>query len=253
MFTEAAFTMDLSQSELERYNRQTLIDSWGAEGQKKLKGSKVAIVGVGGLGCISSMYLAAAGVGEIVLIDKDKTSLSDLNRQTLYTQKDIGHFKAETAQNRIRGLNPEVKVVTVMKELTESMAPNIIGDANVVVDGLDNWKTRFILNDCCVRKRIPFVHAGVSEFYGQITTIMPRKGPCLRCIFPREPPEAGVIPVFGATPAALASLQVMEVIKLLTGIGKPLVGRMLFLDGEEMTVETAEIKRNPDCPVCGEP
>jgi molybdopterin/thiamine biosynthesis adenylyltransferase len=248
---EGVLLIDLSRSELERYSRQMLIDGWGPEGQNKLKSSKVAVVGVGGLGCISSTYLAAAGVGEIVIIDKDKTNLSDLNRQTLYSQKDIGQFKAETARKRIKSLNPKVKVQISLGELTENTAPEIIGDVNVVVDGLDNWKTRFILNNYCVQKRIPFIHAGVSEFYGQITTIMPRKGPCLRCIFPREPHETGVIPVFGATPAVIASLQVMEVIKLLIGIGRPLVGRMLFLDGEEMVIETAEIKRNPECPICG--
>jgi molybdopterin/thiamine biosynthesis adenylyltransferase len=242
--------MRLSQSELERYNRQMLIDGWGTEGQTKLKNSSVAVVGVGGLGCVSSTYLAAAGVGKLILVDKDKTSMSDLNRQVLYTQNDIGQFKAEIAKKRLEDLNPKVKVAAVLEEVSEDNVSNIIGNVDAVVDGLDNWKTRFTINDYCVKNRVPFVHAGVSQFYGQITTVMPGKGPCLRCIFPKEPSETRTNPIFGGTPSALASLQVMEVIKCLTGIGKPLVGRMLFIDGEEMTIETAEIKKNPNCPTC---
>jgi len=227
-----------------------LINGWGTEGQKKLKNSTVAVAGIGGLGCVSSMYLAAAGVGKLVLIDKDKTSLNNLNRQVLYSQNDIGRYKVETARERLRALNPEVEIAMVPDEITVDNIPRIVGKVNVVVDGLDNWKTRFVVNDYCVKNRIPFVHAGVSQFYGQITTVMPCKGPCLRCIFPKEPAETKVNPIFGGTPSALASFQVMEVAKYLTGIGKPLVGRMLFIDGEEMTIETAEIKKNPNCPVC---
>ncbi len=242
--------MCLSQSELTRYNRQILIKGWGIEGQKKLKASKVAVVGLGGLGCLSSLYLAAAGAGSLTLIDREESSLSDLNRQILFTQVDLGQLKAEAAKKRLEALNPEIKVKAVIGEVTEETASGIIGDVDVVVDGLDNWQTRFVVNDYCVEKNIPFVHAGVSEFYGQLTTIVPGKGPCLRCIFPKEPPKVDVIPVFGATPALLASLQVMEAIKLITGIGRPLVRRMLFMDGEEMTIEAAEIERNPNCGVC---
>jgi molybdopterin/thiamine biosynthesis adenylyltransferase len=242
--------MELSQSELERYNRQIIIDGWGKEGQTKLKKSSVAVVGVGGLGCVSSTYLVAAGVGKLILIDNDRTSLSDLNRQVLYTLKDIGQFKAETAKKRLVTLNPEIKVETVLEEVLGDNVSKIIGNVDAVVDGLDNWKTRFIINDFCVKNRVPLIHAGVSQFYGQIITVMPGKGPCLRCIFPKEPSETRTNPIFGGTPSALASLQVIEVIKCLTGIGKPLVGRMLFIDGEEMTIETAEIKKNPNCPAC---
>ena len=242
--------MELSQSELERYNRQIIIDGWGKEGQTKLKKSSVAVVGVGGLGCVSSTYLVAAGVGKLILIDNDKTSLSDLNRQVLYTLKDIGQFKAETAKKRLVTLNPEIKVETVLEEVSGDNISKIIGNVDAVVDGLDNWKTRFIINDFCVKNRVPLFHAGVSQFYGQIITVMPGKGPCLRCIFPKEPSETKINPIFGGIPSALASLQVIEVIKCLTGIGKPLVGRMLFIDGEEMTIETAEIKKNPNCPAC---
>lgn len=243
--------MGLSQAELDRYDRQMLIEGWGLDGQRKLKASKVAVVGIGGLGCLSSLNLAAAGVGRITLIDKDKPSLTDLNRQILYSHRDLGNFKAEVAKKKLETFNPEVRVEALIQEVTEDTLSDILRDSNVVVDGLDNWRTRFLVNDYCVRKGTPFVHAGVSEFYGQLTTIAPRRGPCLRCIFPKEPAEVKVVPVFGATPAVLASLQAIEVVKLITGLGKPLIGRMLFLDGEEMAFETAEIRRNPGCPVCG--
>mgnify|MGYP000409701266 CR=1 FL=1 len=240
-----------SKSRLERYSRQLSIKGWGEKGQKRLKESKVMVAGVGGLGSVSSLYLAAAGVGKLVLIDKDRVSLSDLNRQILYSEGDIGLSKVDAAKRRIESLNSEVEVEAVMREIEKENIRAFIRDVDVVVDGLDNWSTRFILNDCCVENLIPFIHAGVSEFYGQITTVIPRKGPCLRCIFPEKPRELKVIPIFGATPGVLASLQVMEAVKIITGIGKPLVGRMLLLDGEEMTCEETEIKRNPNCPICG--
>ncbi|MBS7656569.1 HesA/MoeB/ThiF family protein [Candidatus Bathyarchaeota archaeon] len=242
--------MSLSQQELERYSRQIIMNGWGTEGQRKLKNSAAAVVGVGGLGSISSTLLAAAGVGKLVLIDQDKLCLSDLNRQILYSTKDIGQFKVEIAKERLTALNPEVEILAVNKEITVDNVSRVIGKVNIVVDGLDNWKTRFTVNDYCVKSRIPFVHAGVSQFYGQITTVMPSKGPCLRCVFPKEPTETKVNPIFSGTPSALASLQVMEAIKCLTGIGKPLIGRMLFIDGEEMTIETAEITKNQNCPTC---
>ncbi|RJS93450.1 HesA/MoeB/ThiF family protein [Candidatus Bathyarchaeota archaeon] len=241
----------LSRSELERYDRQISIRGWGVEGQKKIKSSRVIVVGVGGLGTVSSLYLAAAGVGELILIDSDKVSLSDLNRQILYSEDVLGLSKVDVAKTKIQSLNSEVKVEAIMRKVTKENVNNLIKDADVVVDGLDNWSTRFIVNSRCVEKEIPFVHAGVSEFYGQITTVMPREGPCLRCIFPEKPRQMKKIPILGATPGLLASMQVMEVIKILTGIGKPLIGRLLFIDGEGMICEEAEIKRNPNCPVCG--
>jgi len=242
--------MSLSRSELDRYNRQIRIHGWGTTGQRKLKASKVVVVGVGGLGCLSSLYLVAAGIGTLYLVDKEKISLSDLNRQILYCKSDLKKQKADTARKKLETLNPATKVEVLQEEVTEIRVSAVMEDADVVVDGLDNWRTRFIVNEHCVRKGIPFVHAGVSQFYGQITTVIPGKGPCLRCIFSKEPLETKIVPVFGATPAVMASLQVMEVIKLITRIGRPLVGRMLFLDGEEMSFEILEIERNPYCPVC---
>jgi molybdopterin/thiamine biosynthesis adenylyltransferase len=243
--------MSLSPSELERYNRQMLIPGLGLEGQRKLKAAKVAVVGVGGLGCSTSLCLAAAGIGKIVLVDKGKFKLNNLNRQILGWRRDIGKFKAEVAKEKLEALNPEIEIEAVATEITEENTHNVIGDVDVVVDGQDNWKTRFIINEHCVKHNIPFAHAGVSALHGQMTTIVPGKGPCLRCIFPKDPPEVEKIPVLGATPALFASLQAMETVKLVTGIGKPLVGRMLFANGEEMVFETVEVKRNMECPVCG--
>jgi len=243
--------MSLSRTELERYDRQLSIRGWGVNGQKKLKASKVIVAGVGGLGSISSIYLAAVGVGRLVLIDNDKVSLSDLNRQILYSEETLGLSKVDVAKMRIKSLNSEVEVESIRRQITEGNIHNLIKDADAVVDGLDNWSTRFVINNYCVEKSIPFIHAGVSEFYGQITTVMPGEGPCLRCIFPDKPYETENIPIFGAVPGILASMQVVEVIKIITRIGRPLIGRMLFLDGEEMRCEEIEIKRNPDCPVCG--
>lgn len=243
--------MSLSPSELERYGRQIQISGWGIEGQEKLKAAKVAVIGIGGLGCPTSIYLTAVGVGKIILIDNEKFELNNLNRQILGWQRDIGKSKAKVAKEKLEALNSEIEVEAVVAEITRDNVHNLIGDVDVIVDGQDNWKTRFILNEYCVTRGIPFVHAGVSAMHGQMTTIVPGKGPCLRCIFPKDPPEVEEIPVLGATPALFASLQVMEAIKLVTGIGRLLVGRMLFASGEEMAFETVEVKRNIKCPVCG--
>jgi len=243
--------MTLTPSELERYERQMLIPGWGLDGQKKLKAAKVAVAGIGGLGCPASIYLTAVGIGKIILIDKEKFELNNLNRQVLGWQNDIGKFKAEAAKEKLEELNSEIEIEAVVAEISKENARNVIGDVDVVVDGQDNWKTRFIINEYCVTNKIPFIHAGVSSLHGQMTTILPGKGPCLRCIFPKEPPEVEKIPVLGATPALLASLQVMETVKLVTKIGKPLVGRILFVNGEEMVFETVTVKRNVECPVCG--
>lgn len=180
--------MSLTPSELERYERQMLIPGWGLDGQKKLKAAKVAVAGIGGLGCPASIYLTAVGIGKIILIDKEKFELNNLNRQVLGWQNDIGKFKAEPAKEKLEELNSEIEVEAVVAEITKDNARNTIGDVDVVVDGQDNWKTRFIINEYCVTNKIPFIHAGVSSLHGQMTTILPGKGPCLRCIFPKEPP-----------------------------------------------------------------
>ncbi|MEM2238888.1 MAG: HesA/MoeB/ThiF family protein [Candidatus Bathyarchaeia archaeon] len=243
--------MTLSAYELERYDRQIRIPDFGLEGQIRLRNSKVAVVGIGGLGCLASIYLAAAGVGKLILIDKERFELNNLNRQILGYPSDLGKLKVEVAKIKLEEFNPNVEVEALPVELSEKNIADTIGHVDVVVDCLDNWRTRFLINDYCVSENICFVHAAVSELYGQITTIMPRKGPCLRCVLYRIPTvETEVIPILGAVPATLASLEVLETIKLLTGIGEPLVGRMLFIDLRRMSFDTIQLSRRNDCPTC---
>ncbi len=242
--------MMLSEKELERYDRQIMIPGIGVEGQERLKSTTVAVVGVGGLGCPASLYLAAAGFGRIILIDEGRFELSNLNRQIHGWQRDIGRLKAEAAKEKLTALNPDVEVETQTIKLTEENVDEALGEADIVVDGLDNWRARFLVNEHCVQHRKPFIHAGVRGLYGQMTTIKPGEGPCLRCILPQNPPEAERFPVLGATPALFAALQVIEAVKLVTGLGKPLVGRLLLINGEEMRFEIIEVKRNPNCPIC---
>lgn len=240
----------LSQSEGERYNRQMLIPNWGEEGQKRLKSAKVVVVGTGGLGCPASIYLAAAGVGNLVIIDKDKFELSNLNRQILGWQKDIGRLKVAAATEKLKALNPDVAITPLSIELSEDNVNEFIENSDVVLDALDNWKTRFVLNRGCIDNGIPLVHAGIFGLYGQIMTIIPGKGPCLRCLLPEIPKEISQFPVIGATPALFATLQVMETLKLIVGFGENLTGKMLLFDGERMNFSIINTERRPQCPVC---
>jgi len=240
----------LSKSELERYNRQMLIPGWGKKGQKRIKSAKVVVTGAGGLGCPASIYLAAAGVGRLVLIDRERFELSNLNRQILGWQKDIGRPKAEAAVEKLKALNPDIKVEGMIVEITKENVHQLLEGADIVVDAMDNWKTRFIINEGCVDNRIPFVHAGIFGFYGQITTIIPGEGPCLRCILPETPSDISRFPVPGVTPALFASLQAMETLKLITGLGETLKGRMLLFDGERVSFTIMKVERNPECPIC---
>lgn len=235
---------------MERYSRQVLIPGFGEEGQRRLRRASAVVVGLGGLGSPSSLYLAAAGVGRITLVDSEEVEESNLNRQILHWTRDVGRPKGESAAEKLRELNPEVRVEVVGERLTEGNAGRIL-KGDVVVDGLDNYETRYLVNSHCVRKGIPFVHAAVEGLTGQLLTVVPGKGPCLRCVIPEPPPPKPLFPVLGATPGVMGCLQAMEAIKLLTGLGKPLVGRLLLFEGRTMTFEEAEVRRNPGCPVCG--
>ncbi len=240
----------LSRSELERYDRQMLIPSWGLDGQKRLKSAKVVVTGAGGLGCPASLYLAAAGVGELVVIDREEFELSNLNRQILGWDNDIGRPKVEAVAEKLRALNPEVEVKPLLVEITEENIHELVQNASVVVDAMDNWRTRFIINKGCVEGGIPLVHAGISGLYGQIMTIIPGKGPCLRCLIPETPREVPRFPVLGATPGLFATLQVMETLKLIVGFGETLTGRMLLFDGDSMSFTIINVEKRPGCPVC---
>ncbi|RLI09342.1 adenylyltransferase [Candidatus Bathyarchaeota archaeon] len=241
----------LSDEEVLRYDRQIRVRGFGLEGQGKLRKATVVVVGVGGLGCPAATYLVAAGVGRMRLVDGGEIALTDLNRQFLYSREDVGKPKVEVAAERLGELNPYVEVEPIGEELDERNVGDLLEGADLVVDGLDNWRTRFLVNEACVREGIPFIHAGVRGFYGQMTTIVPGEGPCLRCILKATPPEEDVIPVLGPTPAVLGSLQALEAIKLITGLGEPLVGRLLIFDGLHMKLEEIYVSRDRRCPVCG--
>lgn len=241
----------LTETDLIRYGRQISYPGFGMEGQRKLKESHVVVAGVGGLGCSAAMYLACAGVGHITLVDCDLVELSNLNRQILYLDEDIGGKKPLLAAQKIAKLNPSVKVKPVFEKITADNVRAIIRGANTVIDGTDNFETRFILNSACVAERIPFVHAGVHGLLGEITTIVPGKTPCLACIFPGVPKKPKEIPIFGVTPALIATLQVMETIKLLAGFGDLLAGTMLYVHGDRVEFTFIKLTRKPDCSVCG--
>ncbi len=241
----------LTESDLVRYGRQILYPSFGEEGQRKLKQSHVVVAGLGGLGTAASVYLACAGIGHITIVDCDFVELSNLNRQILHWEQDIGEKKPLSAAQKLTRLNPSIEVTPLFERITEDNARDIIKGAHTVIDGMDNFETRFILNSACVGEGIPFIHAGINGLLGEITTIIPGKTPCFACIFPQSPGEGGTIPVFGVTPALVAILQVTEVIKLLAGFGDLLTGKMLYFNGETMEFTFLDLIRSPDCGVCG--
>jgi adenylyltransferase/sulfurtransferase len=239
-----------SGTELIRYQRHLGLAGFGPEAQAKLRASSVLVVGAGGLGCPALLYLAAAGVGRLVVIDPDRVELSNLQRQVLFTTEDIGHPKAEVAARRLRLLNPEITIGAIVNRLDQANALALVRAADVVVDGSDNFATRYLVNDACVLADRPFVHAAVQGFEGQASVFNWRGGPTYRCLFPTPPPpgaapscaEAGVL---GVLPGLLGTIQATEVIKLLTGIGEPLSGRVLLWDAWSLAVRTITLAADP--------
>jgi len=240
----------LSEPEVIRYNRQMMVAGWGEEGQEKLKESTVFIAGMGGLGCPVSIYLAVAGVGHMRICDADRIELSNLNRQIHYSEEEVGRFKAESAEVRLRGTNPEIDIVSSTDLIDAENIGEIAGEADLVIDCLDNFETRYLLNGYCIEKGIPLVHGAVWGLSGQVTFLRPPATPCLQCIFP-EPPPKSVFPVVGATPGLTGCLQAMEGLKYLTGVGRNVENRLLMFDGEEMDWRSFKVRRRPDCSVCG--
>lgn len=243
--------MSFSPDELRRYDRQIRISGFGKNGQLKLKKARVTVVGAGGLGCPASLYLVAAGIGTVLVVDQETVELSNLNRQILHWSSDIGRSKTVSMVDKLRQLNPEVTSDSVRMRVTPDNARQLVKGCSAVVDALDNWHTRFLLNKMCVEEKVPFVHAGVFGLYGQITTILPGEGPCLQCILPEVPSEEKKFPVLGVTAGTLGLLEAMETIKLITGLGEPLVGRLLHFDGETMRFQEISLERRATCPVCG--
>ncbi|MCX8175895.1 MAG: HesA/MoeB/ThiF family protein [Candidatus Bathyarchaeota archaeon] len=241
----------LTQKEFKRYDRQIRIENFGVKAQEKLKEAKVVIAGVGGLGCTASTYLAVAGVGEIVLVDREKVEFSNLNRQVLHWEKDVGKFKVYSAAKKLRKLNSNVKVRELVGEINNKNVYRFIKNADVVVDGLDNFKTRFLLNKACMELGIPFVHAAIHGLIGELMTIIPGKGPCYQCYIVKELKEIKPTPALGATAGVIGCLEAIEVIKLMAEVGEPLVGKLLLFNGGTMEFTTLEIKRLKNCPACG--
>ena len=248
----------ISPREYRRYGRHLIIPEVGMEGQRRLKAAKVLIIGTGGLGSPTSLYLGAAGVGTIGLIDFDVVDETNLHRQILYTDKDIGRSKVQTARERLQGANPNTIIKTYEEPLTSSNALEIFKGYDIIVDGTDNFPTRYLTNDACVILGKPNVYASIFRFEGQATVFDPKNaGPCYRCLYPKPPPP-GLVPscaeggVLGVLPGIIGLIQATETIKLILGKGEPLVGRLLIYDALSMTFEELKIRKNPNCPMCGD-
>ncbi len=239
----------LTEKELKRYIRQ--IPLIGNDGQDKLKRAKILIAGAGGLGSPIATYLACAGIGRIVIVDNDTVSVSNLNRQILHWSSDVGRKKINSAQEKIRAMNPFVEVETVSCNIEEENVTGIVGNADLIVDALDNFSGRYLLNRVAIQRHIPFFHGAVRGFHGQVMTIIPHQTACLKCVFPQTP-AAEIFPVIGVTTGVIGSIQANEVIKYLTGEGGLLTNRLLLWDGLSGKMNFLQIKRNPNCPVCSQ-
>jgi len=240
----------LTNDELERYDRQIMIRGLGEKGQEKLKQATVVIAGAGGLGSPVAMYLAVAGVGTIRIIDHDKVELSNLNRQVLHWDKDVGRNKVESAREKLGSLNRNVRIETVKETITEANISRLVAGCNVIVDAMDNLPTRFVLNKAAVENRTPFVHGAVYGFEGRVMTVLPGQSACLRCIYRGLVPRQK-FPVIGVTPALIGCIQATEAIKCITGLGQPLANRLLIYDGLKMTFTELTVRRDANCEHCG--
>ena len=249
--------MSLRADQVERYSRHILLQDVGGKGQEKLLAGRVLIIGAGGLGAPIALYLAAAGVGTIGIADADVVDVTNLQRQVIHFTPDIGKPKVVSAAEKIRAINPDVQVRTHQEWVSAANIAALIADYDFVIDGTDNFATKFLINDACVLGKKPYSHGGILRFDGQILTVKPGESACYRCIFPKPPPknaiptcsEAGVI---GVLPGVIGTLQATEAIKFLLGIGDPLAGRLLTYNALSLKFREIKINRNPKCPVCGE-
>ena len=246
----------LSNDEIARYSRHLILPEVGMEGQQKLKAAKVLCVGTGGLGAPLALYLAAAGVGTIGLVDFDTVDASNLQRQIIHSSATVGKLKVDSAEIMLKGLNPHLNVIKHNTMLTSANALDILKDYDIIADGTDNFQTRYLVNDACVLLGKPNAYASIYRFEGQASVFGTKEGPCYRCLYP-EPPPPGLVPscaeggVLGILPGLLGVIQATETIKLILGIGEPLIGRLLLVDALGMSFRTLKLRKNPQCPVCG--
>jgi molybdopterin/thiamine biosynthesis adenylyltransferase/rhodanese-related sulfurtransferase len=254
--TAAVSLPALTHEEIARYSRHLILPEVGMEGQQRLKAAKVLLVGTGGLGAPMALYLAAAGVGTLGLVDFDMVDASNLHRQVIHSTPDVGRPKLDSAAEKLNALNPDVKVVKHNTMLTSANAMEILKDYDIVADGTDNFQTRYLVNDACVLSGKPNVYGSIFRFEGQASVFATEEGPCYRCLYP-EPPPPGLVPscaeggVLGILPGLVGIIQASEVVKLILGKGEPLIGRLLLVDALGMRFRELKLRKNPECPVCG--
>jgi molybdopterin/thiamine biosynthesis adenylyltransferase len=248
---------DFSEEQIRRYARHIILPEVGGVGQKKLLEGKVLLIGAGGLGSPAGFYLAAAGVGALGIVDYDVVDESNLQRQILHKTVDVGRPKVDSAKETIKALNPEISVRTYKDKLTSENVLDVFADYDVILDGCDNFPTRYLVNDACVLSKKPNVHGSIFRFEGQATVFYPLQGPCYRCLYP-EPPPPGMVPscqeggVFGVLPGVVGVVQAIETLKILMGVGETLVGRLVLFDALTLRFRELKLRRDPGCPVCGD-
>ena len=248
---------NLTREQILRYSRHLIMPEVGVEGQEKLVKAGILLIGAGGLGSPLGLYLAAAGVGRLGIVDFDAVDFTNLQRQIIHRTEDVGRLKVDSAKERLNAINPEVQVTTYDTKLSRDNVADIVKDYDVVIDGTDNFPTRYLVNDACVFQKKPNIYGSIFRFDGQATVFFPFKGPCYRCLYP-EPPPPGMVPscaeggVLGVLPGIIGVIQATEAIKLIIGKGEPLIGRLLLYNALKMEFREVKLRRNPSCPVCGD-
>jgi len=245
---------DLTPEEAARYARHTVLPEVGIEGQRKLKAASVLVVGVGGLGSANCLYLAGAGVGHLGLVDDDVVDASNLQRQVIHDTPHLGQSKTQSARERMLAINPHLQIDVYSDRFSADNAPRIVTGYDIIVDGVDNFATRYLINEACVKMGKPYVHGSIYRFEGQVSVFDARRGPCYRCLYPDPPPEITAPAdrgVFGILPGTIGTLQATEAIKLILGLGTPLIGKLLLYDAPTMSFDVVQFDKNPACPVCG--
>lgn len=249
--------MSLREDQIERYSRQIILPNVGGKGQEKLLNAKVLIIGAGGLGSPAALYLASAGIGKIGIVDSDKVELNNLQRQILHSTENVGKSKVESAKERINAINTDVELIPHNLRLTSENILDIIKDYDMIVDGSDNFPTRYLVNDACVMSGKPFSHGGIFRFDGQAITILPRKSACYRCLFP-EPPPPGLVPscqeagILGAVAGVIGTIQANEVLKYILGAGELLAGKLLVFNALDSSFRQVKVPKDPKCPACSD-